>query len=422
MTSELSVDSPIYALLRPLEFLNLLVGPDDITADKDPKHIIKRQQNVFMCKRGIEVLGFCITPSILSLHLESNSISSHRLRSLLNPNDKQDVVLAYSLLKEIWTLPPPSADSSPSFAQAWRALNLYGEFAQNLVLPYVCINLNLDEQLIHLSTAAHLMFYLYCHNSVGTSFIPAQSYTDIIIMIKNVFFCVTKTKVDNPNGKLYLISLGTDRLETFFGLVRTTVGTDANVDMLQLGSRASGLTEVAVILAKHPEWDYGTHRLTLPVFCKEGGDFTLKADHINPRDWCGDVSVGNVNLHTCWLIGRKKAVELIPDMEATLDALSGNHLIDMLSLLGKLLVSQRDESEAKDTLEPENPHQLSRARPQHHYPFRMLTKGTLKMHSLMRPPATMSLPKLLFRARQRPKLRHSIIEWHIRLVDPQQIA
>ena len=354
MTSELSVDSPIYALLRPLEFLNLLVGPDDITADKDPKHIIKRQRNVFMRKRGVEVLGFCITPSILRLHLESNGISSHRLRSLLNPNDKQDVVLAYSLLKEIWTLPPPSADSSPSFARARRALNLYGEFARNLVLPYVCIDLNLDEQLIHLSTAAHLMFYLYRHNSAGTSFIPAQSYTDIIIMIKNVFFCVAKTKVDNPNGKLYLISLGTDRLETFFGLVRTAVGTDANVDMLQLGSRASGLTEVAVILAEHPEWDYGTRRLTLPVFSKEGGDFTSKADHINPRDWRGDVSVGNVNLHTCWLIGRKKAAELIPDMEATLDALSGNHLIDMLSPLGKLLVNQRDENEVEDTLEPEN--------------------------------------------------------------------
>ena len=355
MTSELSVNSPIYALLKPLKFLNLLVGPDDITADKDPKHIIKRQRNVFMRKKGVEVLGFCITPSILRLHLKSNGISSHRLRSLLNPNDKQDVVLAYSLLKEIWTLPLPSENCSPSFAWARCALNLYGEFARNLVLPYVCIDLSLDEQLIHLSTTAHLMFYLYRHNSAGTSFMPVQSYTDIIIMIKNAFFCVAKTKVDNPSGRLYLISLGTDRLETFFGLVRTAVGTDANVDMLQLGSRASGLIEVAVILAEHPEWDYGTRRLTLPVFSKEGGDFTSKADHINPRDWRGDVFVGKVNLHTCWLVGRKKAAELIPDMEVTLDALSGNQSIDMLSPLGKLLVHQRDENEAEDTLAPEHP-------------------------------------------------------------------
>ena len=43
MSFELSSDSPIYAHLHPLEFLNLLVGPDDITADKDFKHIIKHQ-------------------------------------------------------------------------------------------------------------------------------------------------------------------------------------------------------------------------------------------------------------------------------------------------------------------------------------------------------------------------------------------
>jgi hypothetical protein len=118
MVSELSADSPIYAHLCPLEFLNLLVGPDDITADKDFKHIIKRLQNVFMLIKGVEVLGFCITPSILCSHLESNGVPPPRLQSLLNPNDKQDIVLVYSLLKEIWSLPPPPANSDPAFALA----------------------------------------------------------------------------------------------------------------------------------------------------------------------------------------------------------------------------------------------------------------------------------------------------------------
>jgi hypothetical protein len=154
------------------------------------------------------------------------------MRSLFNPNDKQDVLLTYSLLKEIWSLSPPLENCSPPFAQARRALNLYGEFVRNLVLPYVGIDLNLDEQLIHLSMATHLMFHLYHHNSAGTSFMPVQSYTDIIIMTKNIYFCVTKTKVKNPDGKFYLISLRADRFETFFGLIRTAVGTNANVDML----------------------------------------------------------------------------------------------------------------------------------------------------------------------------------------------
>jgi hypothetical protein len=79
MISELSEDSLIYAQLQPLEFMNLLVGCDDLTADKDPKHIIKCQQNVFMWKKGISVLDFCITPSILCMHLELNGVASHHI-------------------------------------------------------------------------------------------------------------------------------------------------------------------------------------------------------------------------------------------------------------------------------------------------------------------------------------------------------
>lgn len=358
MTSDLSPSSPIYALLRPLEFLNLLVGPDDITVDKDFKHIIKRLRNVFMRSKGVEIMGFCITPAVLRSQLEHNGISPHHLRSLLNPNDKQDVVLAYSLLREIWSLPPPPATCDPTFALARRALNIYGEFVRHLMLPYVCIDMNLDEQLIHLSAAAHLAFLLYRHNHATTRFVPRQLYVDIILMVKNAYFCVAKMKVDNPTGNFYLILLGTDRLETFFGLIRTAVGTDANVDMLQLGSRASGLTEVVAILAEHPEWDYGTRRLSLPVFSEETSKYTSKADHINPKDWRGNVSVSNVNLHTCWLLGRKQAEDLIPDADAILSRLTNtNACIDMLSPFGELMVNQRDEpnetedADEEDTLE-----------------------------------------------------------------------
>jgi hypothetical protein len=345
MTSELSPDSPIYALLQPLEFLNLLVGPDDITVDKDFKHIVKCQRNIFMCAKGVEIMGFCITPSILRSQLEFNGSPPHHLRSLLNPNDKQDVILAYSLLKDIWSLPPSPAGCDPAFALARRALNIYGEFAWHLMLPYVCIDQNLDEQLIHLSATAHLAFLLYRHNHASTRFMPRQSYLDIVLMVKNAYFCVAKMKIDNPAANFYLILLGTDRLETFFGLIRTAVGTDANVDMLQLGSCASGLTEVVAILAEHPEWDYGTRRLALPVFSEEATEFTSKADHINPKDWRGNVSVANVNLHTCWLLGRKQAEVLIPDAEAILSALADScPSTDMLSPFGELMVNQRNEN------------------------------------------------------------------------------
>ena len=78
-------------------------------------------------------------------------------------------------------------------------------------MPYICVDLNLDEQLIQLSTAVHLALYLFSDNLARTKFMPTQSYIDIMIMVKNVYFCVAKTKVDNPSGKLFIIQLGTDR-------------------------------------------------------------------------------------------------------------------------------------------------------------------------------------------------------------------
>ena len=137
------------------------------------------------------------------------------------------------------------------------------------MIPYICVDLDLDEQLIKLSTAVHMAFFLYRDSCARTQLMPTQSYVDIMIMIKNIFSCVAKAKVDNPHSKFYLILLGTDRLETFFGLIRTAIGTDANIDILQLGSRASGLTEVALILAENPEWDPSPCHLTLPHIGKD---------------------------------------------------------------------------------------------------------------------------------------------------------
>jgi hypothetical protein len=356
MGRNLNKDSPIFEYLGHLRFMNLLVGPDDITADKDFKHVFKRQRNLMMRNKGIFIQGFCITPSILRNHLQSNGVSSARLRSLLNPNDRQDVVLGYSLLKEIWSLPPisESANISPSFSRARKALYVYGQFARNLIMPYICVDLNLDEQLIQLSAAAHMALYLFSDDSARTKFMPKQSYIYIMIMIKNIYFCVAKTKVDNPSGKFFIIQLGTDRLETFFGLVRTAVGPDNNVDMIQLGSRASGLTEVAVILAHHPEWDRSPRRLQLPVIAKDSGAITSKADHINPASWRGNVDVSAINLQTCWILGRQKAVELIPEAGEAFELLDNTSSVNILSPLGEILVGVRDADDEYDCTDISN--------------------------------------------------------------------
>jgi hypothetical protein len=137
-------------------------------------------------------------------------------------------------------LPLAPQDSNPSFTWVCEALHLYGQFAHHLITPYICIDLNLDEQLVHLSMAVHLALYLYHDNSACTKFMPAQSYINIMLMIKNVYFCIAKIKIDNPSGKFYIILLRTDYLEIFFGFICTAVGTDTNIDMIQFSSHASG--------------------------------------------------------------------------------------------------------------------------------------------------------------------------------------
>ena len=148
----------------------------------------------------------------------------------------------------------------------------------------------------------------------------------------------------------------TDRLETFFGLVRTAVGPDNNVDMIQLGSRASGLTEVAVILAHHPEWDCSPRRLQLPVISRDSGVITSKADHINPASWRGNVDVSTINLQTCWILGRQKAVELVPEAGKALELLDSASGVDILSPFGEILVGTHDADDEYDCTELASTH------------------------------------------------------------------
>ena len=72
-------------------------------------------------------------------------------------------------------------------------------------------------------------------------------------MIKNVFFSVAKTQVDNPEGLFWIILLGTDGLEKIFRKVRTMVGNDTHADQPQLTNRIDGAVQCVNILENHPE-------------------------------------------------------------------------------------------------------------------------------------------------------------------------
>ncbi|KAF8964489.1 hypothetical protein BDZ97DRAFT_1660101, partial [Flammula alnicola] len=332
---KLSTESPLYTLLTSLVFLNLHVGDDDLTCDKDWKHVFKRFRNLLLRLRGVVINGFRITPDVLRDHFRSCGLSADHIRSLFNPDDQQDVKMAFDMLKDVWTLPRTSASSNPGFLAAREALWILGKFLYHMVFPYLCVDLSLSEQIEHLSAAAHIAIALYSQD--GKDFIPTNLYIDLMIMIKNVIFCTAKAKVDNPEGEMFIILLGTDRLEELFGILRTMVGNDANLDILQLAGRLAGTTEISNILAKYPHWDRAPRRLKLPVLSRESKELYERSDHIKPPSWRGNVKVKDLSLQTSWKRGRQLVEKDCPFVIPILKKLEVTPNVDMLSPLGVLL-------------------------------------------------------------------------------------
>ncbi|KAJ7913114.1 hypothetical protein B0H13DRAFT_2232374 [Mycena leptocephala] len=77
ITHELKPESPIFPLLSPLELMNFLVGADDLTCNKDYRHV-KTPRNLLMRLKGVRLLGCVITPAILKQHLRTNGHSEEQ--------------------------------------------------------------------------------------------------------------------------------------------------------------------------------------------------------------------------------------------------------------------------------------------------------------------------------------------------------
>ena len=253
-------------------------------ADKDYKHIFKWLYNTLLHEKGSMVHGIKLTWGLIHKHLSNSGLTHVHIEHILNPTDKQDIVLAYRLLKDLWTLPPADPDmNNQLYIEVHKALRLYGQFCYHLIFPYLCTELSLAEQLEHLSATKHLLLALYVHEDARSHFVPMPLFVDIGIMVKNAFFCIAKAKMDHPMDPFFLVLLGTDRLEMLFGILQTMVGNDANLDILQLALCVTVTTEVSNILAKHPDWDKSPHHLRLPAVTKSMDVVSNSTDHIGPR-------------------------------------------------------------------------------------------------------------------------------------------
>ncbi|KAF7792170.1 hypothetical protein EIP86_003200 [Pleurotus ostreatoroseus] len=305
MKAPLSAASPIYSLLTPLKLFNTMCGKDDLTNDCDYLHGGKRCRNTVIRPKGMRIDGILVTASMIKSHLVEHGMSTLTADTLLSPNDKQDVVLMIQLLNAISELPSCSVNASPTYQGTRRVLRLLGILWHAILSTYLDIQLSLHEQLVNLSTAAHLLLTLYAREK--GDFIPVQLYFDLMSMIKSAYFCVAKAKIDNPNGQFWLILLGTDSLEHTFGKIRTMIGSDTNVDQLQLADRIDAAVTCVRILEAHPEWGGTARRLKIKPLKGQGSDISKSMDHITPKVWKGDVYVRSVVLLTSWQEGRRQA-------------------------------------------------------------------------------------------------------------------
>ncbi|KAF8148808.1 hypothetical protein B0H34DRAFT_679492 [Crassisporium funariophilum] len=205
-----------------------------------------------------------------------------------------------------------------------------------------------------ISSNAHLALVLY--RMAGKDFIPTNLYIDVMLMIKNALFCVAKAKVDDPEGEFWIILLGTDRLEELFGILRTMVGNNANLDLYQLLGRIAGTTEVSNILAKYPHWDRSPRRLKIPSLSRDTKEIPDRADHIKPALWRGNVRVNNISLQTSWNRGQNIIEQDSEVIKSVLHELDNSEDVDMLSPFGILLVdaplAEDDVDESLEFLPP----------------------------------------------------------------------
>ncbi|KAG8769712.1 hypothetical protein FRC12_004790 [Ceratobasidium sp. 428] len=320
MTSKLGSDSDLFQLLGHLPLLNLCCSPTQITHDGDYKHIEKRLASSMRSRSGMLVSGAHITTKMLVKYLRClDDLSESRILCFFNSDDPQNVPKANALLTNLHRASQLSVITSKPENKPFILL---GEVLGSFVHPYTVPTLSLTQQITSLAKCSHLLFALYWAD--GTKFITGQLFYDIQASIKNAIFCVAKTQLVGSELPFYLLQTGTDRLESRFGTYRTAT-CDRNGDLQQMCERAAATQYVDQIYADHPSWNRAPYRLSL--------DGKSGVDHTNPISWIGDVTVGHVDLHECWILGRSQAIDVLERAGVHFDfdvaALSANSQLEI---------------------------------------------------------------------------------------------
>lgn len=323
LSHRIGPDHPLWQFLGTLRGFDLRCGRYWITGTFDLKHVLKRWASLFRRPLGILIGVTLITPSVLLSVLSQladllddmadDKYTRDDLHRLLFPDDKQNVPLATALLSYISAVagikePEVTMSTSPSQVAQLQVLRVLANLVAGILAPIFKLDLSLSEQLIHLSTYAHLVWAIY--DQSGAAACPTQLVHDSLFMIKNMYFTAARTAaLNDPNAECYLCLDGTDKLEENFGQLRTEHRCDTTLDGARIPYRAIHSHDVATTLQNHPDWKPPSWSWRTGVKSSLNGGF----DHVSPSSYKGDLRASKVDFQRCWDTGRSAALKVAED-------------------------------------------------------------------------------------------------------------
>lgn len=113
----------------------------------------------------------------------------------------------------------------------FETISMLGELFHNLLEPFINPMLSLSQQVVHLSTFAHLLFTYYC--SHRCSFMPNQLYYDSQTLVKNAIFCIVKQQRLDASEPFFLPDVGDDAIELLFAFLQMCGGHNSALNYKQ---------------------------------------------------------------------------------------------------------------------------------------------------------------------------------------------
>jgi hypothetical protein len=196
-------NSPFYSM--KLFDTKLLFG--DLCINLDPEHLVKRLRGVVVLdKKSIKLISKSFNKQHIKL-LFPNIKSS-----LSNPKDYQNVPAAVSLFLEMPKIDDQNFIQSKVSDDIKKEIKLFNFISDGLLNIFTNVRISLHEQLSSLARNK-------------SEFLTYALYNDLQFTIQDAFWVVYQFQKHandfTEEYKVFLFQLGTDQLESLFGIFRT---------------------------------------------------------------------------------------------------------------------------------------------------------------------------------------------------------